>query len=366
MWSPQQDEALKAVDKWFYNDSKKKPVFSLQGFAGTGKTTLAKHFAENIDGDTLFGAFTGKASLVMRKNGCIGARTLHSMLYLPEEDKNTGEVTWHLNRGGSPLNDCSLLIVDECSMVDPTMAKDLLSFNVPIIALGDPAQLPPISGQGYFTNMKPDVMLTEIHRQAKDNPIIHLATMLRNGQMPDLGEYGESRVIPKLNKADFMEADQVLVGRNITRNDMNKKMRKLLGYDSDKPLKDEKLVCLKNDKDLGIFNGEIFTVLQEIQQKYKTQFLHYALKSDDEDKGAVMVKVHGSFFQDEVPVPDWKFLKGSQELDYAYVLSVHKAQGSQWDNVLLLDESYCFRDDKWKWLYTGVTRAAEKVVVVAN
>jgi len=209
-------------------------------------------------------------------------------------------------------------------------------------------------------------MLTEIHRQAKDNPIIYLATQVRNGIMPDLGEYDESRVIEKMSSRDVLEADQLLVGRNVTRHEMNSKMRKLLKLDPDNPVIGDKLICLQNDKDLAIFNGGIFNIEQILTSKYKTNFLHMRLESQDEEREPIMVKVHKSFFIDDVGTPDWKMLKGSQQFDYSYAISVHKAQGSQWENVSILDESYCFREERWKWLYTAVTRASEKITLIRN
>lgn len=372
-WTEQQDQALKAVDNWikeFYlskNVKTRKQVFRLFGPAGSGKTTLAKHFAESVGsvGSVAFGAFAGKAALVLRKKGCIGARTLHSMIYIAEQDKKTGEVHFRLNRATSILNDVDLLITDECSMVDDEIGNDLLSFGKPILALGDPYQLPPIKGAGFFTGHPPDFLLTEIHRQAEENPIIYLANLVRNKIYPEHGDYGDSRIISRMNTTDFMEAEQVLCGRNITRTEQNMKMRKLLGYDPDMPVIKDKLICLKNDKDLAIFNGGLFHVGQLIQSKYKTNFLHMSLDSQDEpERGPTLVKVHKSLFIDDVPKPDWKVLKGSQEFDYSYSITGHKAQGSQWENVLITEESYCFGDDWSKWLYTCLTRASERIILV--
>lgn len=366
MWSPQQETALKAVDKWFYQDSKKKQVFRVFGYAGTGKTTLAMHFAQNIDGLVLFAAFTGKAALVMRKKGCEGARTIHSLIYIADPDKNTGDVTWKLNKE-SILKDASLLIIDECSMVDEELARNLLSFKKPILVLGDPAQLPPVAGAGFFTEAKPDVMLTEIHRQAEDNPIVHIATMVREGMVPDYGTYGESRILQKVSSTDALEADQIIVGRNVTRDDMNKKMRRLLKIRDEYPIVGDKLICLKNDRDRAIFNGGMFKVGQVLSSKYKTSFLHMRVDPDDgDDPLPVMVKVHKSFFSDDVAKPDWKLLKGSQEFDFGYAITCHKSQGSQWNNVLIYDESWCFRDMWQRWLYTSVTRASDRITLVRN
>jgi exodeoxyribonuclease-5 len=370
MWTDRQKDALKAVDKWFYDyTTSRKPtkqVFYVAGYAGTGKSTLARHFAENIDGEVAFGAFTGKAALVMRQNGCEGARTIHSMIYIAEEDKKTGEITWRLNRQ-SFLNEVSLIIIDECSMVDEDLAKDLMSFGKPILVLGDPGQLPPVKGTGYFTEAEPDVMLTEIHRQAKDNPIIHLATMIRNEQIPKLGTYGKSRILNKVSTADLLAADQVLVGRNVTRETLNSKIRKLKGFDPDMPVVGDKLICLQNDKDLGIFNGGMFDVEQILVPKStKTQFLTMRLQSQDEERLPFLARVHKSFFMDDVPVPHWKLLKGSVHMAYGYCITSHKSQGSQWPHVLIQDESWCFRGDRWKWLYTSVTRAQTKIDLIIS
>lgn len=361
-WSGEQDKALKSVDKWFFQESKRKTVFRIFGYAGTGKSTLAKHFAENIDGIVHYAAFTGKAADVMRKKGCHGASTIHSLIYKAETNEITGETTFHLNRQ-SPLKDAALLIIDECSMVDESLGADLLSFRVPILVLGDPAQLPPVEGAGFFTDATPDIMLTEIHRQAKDNPIIYLSTMIREGVIPKIGDYGSSKVVNKVSTGELLQADQVLVGRNATRTAYNQKMRKLLNFNTDEPQVNDRLICLANDKELGIFNGGLFKVSQLLTTKKNTNFLHMRLESEDEVATPKMVKVHKSFFMPEVKTPDWKSLKGSQRFDYAYTITTHKSQGSQWENVLIKDESYCFRDDKFKWLYTAATRASESIIL---
>jgi exodeoxyribonuclease V len=369
-WTDRQKDAIKAVDKWYheYTTSRKptKQICRVFGYAGTGKSTLARHFAENIDGETAFGAFTGKAALVMRKNGCEGARTIHSMIYIAEENKKTGEITWRINRQ-SYLNDVSLIIIDEVSMVDDELAKDLLSFNKPILVLGDPGQLPPVKGTGYFTEAEPNVLLTEIHRQAKDNPIIHLATLLRNEQMPKIGTYGESRVTNKLLSTDILEADQVLVGRNATRESFNKKIRKMKGFDPDTPVVGDRLICLQNDKELGIFNGGIFDLEQVLQtNSSKTQFLTMRINSLDEERSPFLVRVHKSFFFDDVDPPHWKILKGSQQFYWSWAITCHKAQGSQWNRVHVQDEGWCFRSERWKWAYTAITRASERVNFVVS
>ncbi|MDB5592085.1 AAA family ATPase, partial [Enterovirga sp.] len=192
-WSPQQDEALKAVARWLAVGDR--PIFRLFGYAGTGKTTLARHVAEGVDGDVLFAAFTGKAALVLREKGCPDASTIHSLIYRTRGEGETGP-RFVVNRQSAAAK-AKLLVIDECSMVDEDLGRDLLGFGTPVLVLGDPAQLPPVKGAGYFTEHPPDAMLTEVHRQAKDDPIIDLSVRVREGGTLAPGQYGESRVISR-------------------------------------------------------------------------------------------------------------------------------------------------------------------------
>src|SRR5579862_395453 len=197
-FSPRQDDALKAVGDWL----KAKPgsngtpqVFRLFGYAGTGKTTLAKHLADHADGEVKFAAFTGKAASVMRGKGCKDASTIHSLIYRARESGE--EVPSFDLWDDAPASKAKLIVIDECSMVDGELGRDLMSFGVPVMVLGDPAQLPPIQGGGFFTESEPDVMLTEVHRQAEDNPIIRMSMDIREGKELDVGRYGESCVVEK-------------------------------------------------------------------------------------------------------------------------------------------------------------------------
>ncbi len=150
-WSPEQDAALKAVASWL--KSGENQVFRLFGYAGTGKTTLARTFAEGIDGEVAFGAFTGKAALVLRHKGCGNATTIHSMIYRAREAE-TETPSFELKTEGV-ASKADLIIIDECSMVDADLGRDLLSFGTPVLVLGDPAQLPPVKGGGFFTEANP-------------------------------------------------------------------------------------------------------------------------------------------------------------------------------------------------------------------
>src|SRR5438876_11123551 len=194
-FTPHQDAALTAASNWFKGERERAAIFRLFGYAGTGKTTLAKHLAEGVDGKVLFAAFTGKAACVMRSKGCHGAATIHSLIYKARE---SGEETPNFELWDeAPASKARLIVIDECSMVDAELARDLMSFGVPLLVLGDPAQLPPIQGGGFFTEVEPDAMLTEVHRQAEDNPIIRLSMDIRAGLDLEPGRYGESQILTR-------------------------------------------------------------------------------------------------------------------------------------------------------------------------
>lgn len=254
-------------------------------------------------------------------------------------------------------------------MVDEELALDLMSFGRPILVLGDPAQLPPVKGAGYFINANPDVMLTEIHRQARDNPIIHMATVVREGGQLDLVQYGESRVIGRgvLSGEEVLAADQVLVGKNATRTTYNRRMRSLRGMDDHLPMRGDRLVCLRNDKTLGIFNGGLFTVDSGMLKPdpEKPECIRFEVKSEDfPRKASLPVTVRREYFTGSAEDIPWQQLRGTQQFDFGYALTCHKAQGSQWDDVIVYDESGTFREDAQRWLYTALTRAAKRVTVV--
>lgn len=414
MWSPQQDQALKAISDWYRSGEQ---VFRLFGYAGTGKTTLAKEIATSIGGSVMFGAFTGKAAHVLSTKGCSPSSTIHSMIYIPtfgrerspleqrleelleeiiyveEEEKQLAlqteiekiqkELQEHPEKRGknkvlfelnqeSPVAGASLIIIDECSMVNEEMAMDLLSFGTKVLVLGDPAQLPPVFGTGYFTDAEPNFMLTEVHRQAKDNPIIALATSARNGELPKRGSYGSSRVVglEALQRDDLREvmltADQILVGRNKTRRGFNDRIRALRGYEGSYPNPGERIICLKNNHEIGIFNGSIWHV-EHVQPPNENDVLTFALSNEagepfrSADGEYVPVNAYASLFTSEtVAFADREI----NQFTYGYAITTHKSQGSQWDNVALWNEAGVFRDDRWKWLYTGITRAAKQLTLV--
>jgi len=221
---PEQQAGKAKFEEWFNDGNTPSEIFRIFGYAGTGKTTITKEIVRGVKGKVLYGAFTGKAALVMQRHD-LPARTIHSLIYRPimpdkqiaadireeiEEAKQEGilhhseemqelfrqlkevsTLSFELN-DESPLNEASLFVLDECSMIDNEMKGDILSFGVPLLVLGDPGQLPPIKGTGALTNADPDVLLKEIHRQALDNPVIDLSFRARTGKLIPIGHHGTS------------------------------------------------------------------------------------------------------------------------------------------------------------------------------
>jgi exodeoxyribonuclease-5 len=365
-FTPHQDTALKAVADWL----KAKPgergtpqVFRLFGYAGTGKTTLARHIAEGVDGEVKYAAFTGKAALVMRNKGCDGASTIHSLIYRARETRDE-QPTFEL-WDDAPASKAKLIVIDECSMVDAELGRDLMSFGCPLLVLGDPAQLPPIQGGGFFTGAEPDSMLTEVHRQAQDDPIVRLSMDVREGRAIEVGNYGETEVVRRvdLDPNRVMQADQVLVGRNNTRRAYNMRIREKQEITDPLPVAGDKLVCLRNNRKKALFNGGLWRVKARAQSK--SRIVTMRLVPDEELAAkAVKVSVRSDCFEGGIEAISWEQRKPYDEFDFGYVLTVHKSQGSQWDDVVLFDESFAFQDSRARWLYTGITRAAKRLSIV--
>jgi exodeoxyribonuclease V len=352
-------QPIAAVLAWLKRPSK--PVFRLYGPAGTGKTTLAKQIASKVNGQVCFAAFSGKAASVLRQKGCADATTIHNLIYTPSPQK--GKLEFVLNEQ-SRLQVAQLAIIDEASMVDQRLGRDLLSYNRPVLVLGDPAQLPPIEGRGFFTQeKKPDILLKDILRQHKDSPIIKLATQAREGKSVSISEDNGSFVRKKLDVDidTFLQADQILVGTNDTRHRFNLRVRELRGLPLGKPQPNDKLVCLKNNASKNIFNGEIWFVTEVLGPS--DDIIRLKLRPETGERSDVTVNVRREYFEQADPKLPEKALKDLDRFTFAYALTVHKAQGSEWPSVVLFDESDQFGDNNAKWLYTGITRASQSIKI---
>jgi exodeoxyribonuclease V len=376
--SNEQAEAIKKIVSW-YRDKRGPQVFYVAGFAGVGKSITANLAIEELRSkcgvrNVRTAAYTGKAALVLRKKGVEGAQTIHSLIYMAVEDEETGEVRFVLSED-SPAADADLIVLDECSMVGRELAEDVKSYGVRILVLGDPGQLPPINGEGAFTSREPDVFLREIHRQAEGSPIIRLATLAREGKPLPLGfDEGGVRVL-SLNKETqpliYREETQPLCGKNSVRYAYNLRIRRLRGFDGETPQPGERIICCRNNREEGLFNGGMGTLLAiETRHDGVPGTYRMDVKMDDLDTPNLGLAVDPYLFRRHFTNGEAKklvFPAGGprlDECDFGACLTVHKSQGSSWDDVTVVDDSACFREHRYKHLYTAITRAERSLTVL--
>lgn len=346
--TPDQQRAADAIQQWVAGTSS---YFVLHGLAGTGKTTVISKVARDIDRATHLCAPTGKAASVLAGKTGLRASTLHKLLYSPVERLDDAGIS-HLDfvRTVEPEELAgSITIVDEASMVSESIAKDLLDSGTRVIACGDPGQLPPVSDRPFFS--EPNYTLTEIHRQAAQSAVVRQAYNVRHGR-PYHNDGADFQIV-NVTDDDLDWADMILCWRNGTRRAINSYFRRRRGIaPDDYPKKGEPLVCLRNNRMagsttgkriVGVMNGETFTVASDYCRR---TWLYL-------DDDLAIANPHFYALTDRPPE------RGATQFDFAYALTVHKAQGSEWAKVLVIDE---YRgDERAAWLYTAVTRASQAV-----
>ncbi len=385
--SGDQRTVLREVWKWFVDQ--KRPYLTFGGYAGTGKTTmmalLRNAIKERFPKQTVaFCSYTGKAARVLEytlkehqaRYPKDTTGTIHSLIYEPRVDQKGRVTSWQKKK----QLEVDLIVVDEASMVDRQIWNDLQSFDIPILAVGDHGQLPPIHGN--FNLMEsPDLRLEKIHRQAQGNPIIRLSEKVRHGEEIPYGDFGlvkkfrakgwETREVVEEILRDFNEELLVLVGYNWSRVELNRFTRELNNMYSEGPQAGDCVICLKNNHKKGIYNGMRGRVLKvSPQTDKKRKGLWYHLEAEMDSGQNYQGKVLKEQFNSKKTIQKVGELRHKEIgdlFDFGYALTVHKAQGSQAKKVLLFEQRFSKMDDEqWqRWLYTAVTRAEEELVIVS-
>jgi exodeoxyribonuclease-5 len=401
-----QRRAYEAVLKWMEEEGKptrwgRAPHLSLGGYAGSGKSTVVTVLAKELNPSRLaFTAFTGKASAVLRSKlaaaGVVpdSCGTLHSLLYTPIEDADTGEVSEWRKRGRDDVEHLKLIVLDEASMVNQELWDDLLELGIPILAVGDHGQLPPIGNDIFNPISEPVLRLEQVHRQAADNPIIKLATAIRKGQPWQSMDFGADDRVRYLWDRGAMERDiipaifpdaaaamrnVVLCRYNRTRQEVNRRVTEQLhGTANPAPYDGAPVICLRNVR-VGVgsvYNGQRGRWFGEPEAWGADHYGGTVVY--DEDGLALAGRFCASQFGVEKTfqsfddakrsgfkgeVDNWRHV--GLQFDHGGALTVHKSQGSQFDRVLVIEEVFRGEDEELhrKWLYTAVTRAAEGVLI---
>lgn len=379
--SKDQKEVYNSIIKW--SNKKNDKLLTLGGFAGTGKSTVLSVLAKELNMSIAYCAYTAKAASVLRKKletqkvNYDYCGTIHGLIYRPIVDEKTKTIKGWLR---NPTIDYDLIVIDEASMVGSNIYSDLKRYNKKMLAIGDHAQLPPINS---FMNLmdNPNLKLTQIHRQAENNPIIKYSMMIRNGEdlsnfrcednrirfikktSPELGDF----IVDAFSKSNRHNSC-ALCFYNRTRVKVNSNIRKLFDY-GENPQVDDTIICLRNDDTVyNGYRGEV-SYITEKQHHYDC-----VIKLYDETFNVNGLVNKYQFNQEKtfaspLDLKEWQNVNSWKSVgmlfDFGYCITVHKAQGSGFSNVLLFKEGFSGDPNLYKrWFYTAVTRCSENLVIV--
>jgi exodeoxyribonuclease V len=408
-FSEDQEAVYKELIAWLKRRGDK--LLTIGGFAGSGKSSMISVLAGDLyHKKVVFCALTGKAAGVLRKKirdaGVKGPNhevmTLHSLLYQSYTHECTdvckkdgkkcdksGMLCWSTKPGG--LADLDLIVIDEASMVSDQILKDLMAYGPKkVLAVGDHGQLPPVGGAASLME-SPNLRLEKIHRQAAGNPILELSQMIREyGALPQTLPGGKDGRVQYVKHQEFealmrqvysereIKDVATLCWTNRARTRLNEVCRKIVlkeEYDPSSPVDGDQIICLRNAYRTA-FNG-MRGVLEDVAPAVGSEH-HYratALFTEDNirfrgdacrhlfglEKGlSSLIDLEGYGMK----VKTWEDF--GMQLDYGYVLTVHKAQGSQFDTVAYVREkpAQASADHYKRHLYTGITRASDRLFIV--
>ena len=382
-----QQEGLSLAIKKYKNKEK---YVVISGYAGSGKSTLVRFIIEALgvnENEVAYSTFTGKAAEVLRKKGNANSITLHKLLY-----ENVANRDGTFSRFPKPLLEQKIIVVDEISMVPKDMVELLLSHNVFCLFLGDPFQLPPLmadNDNGLLRN--PDIFLDEIMRQAAESEIIQLTMKIRNNEPISYFKGKEVMVIPKeeLLTGHLTWADMIICATNAQRWEINRQVRKILGFKN--PIEENEKVIVKrnyweylNPEGEPLVNGSVGTIKDIRNLNFRVS--SRVKKIDSHLVSAFKATFHpeigkpyptliydSNFMFKEVPsispvirhLPIYMQCPIPIRMTYGYAITCHSAQGSQWDNVLVIEENFPYdKEEHARWLYTACTRPVSKLVLV--
>ena len=366
----------------------------IAGYAGTGKSTLVRYIIDalNVEEDRVCHcAFTGKAAEVLKKKGNKNVATLHRLLY-----EHIPRPAGGFFRKPKPFIDYDVIVVDEVSMAPKSLMELLFKHQVYVICLGDPFQLPPIDkDEDNHLLDNPHIFLDEIMRQEEDSEIIQLTMKIRNQEPIDYYNGNEVKIIPysDLNTGVLQWGDQILTATNAKRQAINNQMRALQGRTGE-PVDGDKIICLRNYWEDSSLNGDALIngtigILQNSFQTWREipRFVQSDIRKFDVLVGDLVVPETNDIYQmtemDRQMIItgekccDWRlsYKLGKlrpkygeivpKEFTYAYAITTHKSQGSEWPKVVVLEEKFPFdKTEHARWLYTACTRSSEKLVLV--
>ena len=348
-------EQQSAIDHLFHNH-KKQQVQTLGGYAGTGKTTIISNLVDKYEEAgirPIVLAYTGKAVNVL-KNKDVPCQTIHSLLYTPMIDHEGNVEGWMPVCNYNITKNCDIIIVDESSMVDSVIYNDLVDTGLPLIFVGDHGQLEPISNANDFNLMRdPDLKLEEIHRNSGE--IAHFAEHLRKGKSP-ASFPSSSRVqivtCSAVKPKHYADYDQVICLYNKTRTKINITVREYKKIHFSYIAIGEKIICLKNNHLEGLFNG-MQGIVTKVHKNEKLSFtsnnVNYKNVSYDPDQFG---KEKNDFRKER---------STKNPFDYAYAITCHKAQGDEWDDIIVYEEVNNFCDTS-RWRYTAASRARNSII----
>jgi exodeoxyribonuclease-5 len=382
MLSADQQQVLSEIERWWRG---RKRWIRFGGLAGTGKTTLVTRIARHLrlsDLDMGYAAPTGKAARVLAgklRDAEVGGAvsTLHSLLRRPaalhcaqcpaQEEasachRSAGcgcELGWTTSR---ELPSWELLIVDESSMVDRELFEELLDTDYRILFVGDHGQLPPVGGT-FDLMSEAEIRLEEIHRQAEGSGILRVAGLARRGKTIPFGPHGDDVFKgPREDAAiDWNESPDTLIlcHTNELRMRLNAEARAAFRRGAE-PEPGDRVVCRQNNRRAGIYNG----MVGAIKYVRRLDEMRYSARIWLPDERRLYVgRISAAQFNSPTRLQG---IWGVDLWEYANAMTVHLAQGSQADDVLLFDAAPWFqrKPEYRRWLYTGITRAAQSLTIV--